>query len=71
MKRVRDFFEICPDENLNSIGRNSNIKRSNDPIRFSRVNSDFEINTATDNNQSYPQNAYISTESSEMNYEQK
>lgn len=67
LKKVRDFFNICPDEDLNSPGRNSAIRRTNNNIRFQRVQSDFEISTYNINSHSMNPNASVTTETSELN----
>jgi len=67
LKKVRDFFNICPDEDFNAPGRNSVIRRTNNTIRFQRVQSDFEISTYNINSHSINPNASVTTESSELN----
>lgn len=67
LKKVRDFFNICPDEDFNAPGHNSIIRRTNNNIRFQRVQSDFEISTYNISNHSINPNASVTTESSELN----
>jgi len=67
LKKVRDFFNICPDEDFNAPGRNSVIRRTNNTIRFQRVQSDFEISTYNINSHSINPTSSVTTESSELN----
>jgi hypothetical protein len=67
LKKVRDFFNICPDEDFNAPGRNSVIRRTNNTIRFQRVQSDFEISTYIINSHSINPTSSVTTESSELN----
>ena len=62
LKKVRDFFQISQQEEINNIDHNSHLRSVNNPVRFSPVYSDFELIPTSFDNQSYIQNKSIKTE---------